>query len=61
MSTVHFSVPNDVKDAFNRTFEAHNKSVIIADLISKAVSEAEAQTHRKEAFRNLTEDRIGPG
>jgi metal-responsive CopG/Arc/MetJ family transcriptional regulator len=57
MSTVNFSVPEDVKESFNRTFEGHNKSAIIADLMRKAVAEAEAQARRKEIFRILTERR----
>lgn len=57
MSTVNFSVPEDVKKSFNRTFKGHNKSAIIADLMRKAVAEAEAQARRKEAFRILTEGR----
>jgi metal-responsive CopG/Arc/MetJ family transcriptional regulator len=60
MSTVNFSMPEDVKEAFNRTFEGQNKSAIIADLMRKAVAEAEAQTRRKEAFRILTETRKDP-
>lgn len=57
MSTVNFSVPEDVKEAFNRTFEGHNKSAIIADFMRKAVVEAEQQKSRKEIFRILTERR----
>ena len=37
MSTVNFSVPEDVKNAFNTVFEGQNKSVVIADLIREAV------------------------
>ncbi|MFN0161995.1 MAG: hypothetical protein ACKVQQ_12250 [Burkholderiales bacterium] len=37
MSTVNFSVPEDVKQAFNRTFEGRNKSAVIADLMREAV------------------------
>lgn len=56
MSTAHFSVPNDVKEAFNRTFEAQNKSAIIADLTRKIAPEVEAQTPCRNAFRTLIED-----
>ena len=37
MSTVNFSVPDDVKQAFNEAFEGRNKSAIIADLMREAV------------------------
>ena len=33
MSTVNFSVPEDIKNAFNITFEGHNKRAVITDLI----------------------------
>jgi hypothetical protein len=61
MSTVNFSVPEDVKRAFNQTFKNHNKSAIIADLMRKAVADyqeqALRQARREEAFRILTERR----
>jgi hypothetical protein len=37
MGTMNFSIPDDVKDAFNATFAAENKSAIVADLMRKAV------------------------
>ncbi len=37
MPTVNFSVPEDVKDAFNTAFEGQNKSAVIADLMREAV------------------------
>ena len=54
MATVNFSVPDDVKEAFNRTFAKQNKSAIIAELMYKAVEEAKRQKQREEAFRILT-------
>jgi metal-responsive CopG/Arc/MetJ family transcriptional regulator len=54
MATVNFSVPEEVKDAFNRTFAKQNKSAIIADLMRKAVEEAKRQKQREAAFRLLT-------
>lgn len=54
MGTVNFSVPDDVKEAFNRTFAKRNKSAIIAELMRKAVEEAKRQKRREEAFRVLT-------
>ena len=54
MATVNFSVPDEVKDAFNRTFAGQNKSAIIAELMRKAVEEAKQQKRREEAFRMLT-------
>jgi hypothetical protein len=54
MATVNFSVPDDVKEAFNRTFAKQNKSAVIAELMRKAVEEAKRQKQREEAFRILT-------
>lgn len=54
MAIVNFSVPDDVKEEFNRTFAGKNKSAIIAELMRKAVEEANQQERREEAFRMLT-------
>lgn len=54
MATVNFSVPDEVREAFNRTFARQNKSAIIAELMRKAVEEAKQQKRREEAFRMLT-------
>ena len=37
MATVNFSVPDDVREAFNETFKDRNKSAIIAELMREAV------------------------
>ena len=57
MATVNFSVPDKVKEAFNKTFAGQNKSAIIAKLMSDAVEHAMRQQQREEAFRLLTERR----
>jgi hypothetical protein len=57
MATVNFSVPEEVKEAFNKTFGGKNKSVIIAKLMSEAVEQAMRQQQPEEAFRLLTERR----
>lgn len=54
MATVNFSVPDEVREAFNRTFARQNKSAIIAELMRRAVAEAKQQKRRAEAFRMLT-------
>ena len=40
MSTIDFSVPEDVKEAFNATFAGQNKSAILAQLLREAVAQA---------------------
>ena len=52
MVTVNFSVPDDVKEAFNEAFEGRNKSAIIADLMREAVERvrrAEPRSHRTDS------------
>ncbi len=58
MATVNFSVPDDVKAAFDRTFRGQNKSAVIANLMRKAVDEKRLRTRREELFRLLTERRV---
>jgi hypothetical protein len=41
MATMNFSVPDEVKEAFNKAFEGENKSAVIADLMRKAVEDRE--------------------
>jgi metal-responsive CopG/Arc/MetJ family transcriptional regulator len=53
MSTVNFSIPEDVKDAFNATFEGQNKSAVIADLMREAVERAQSQQRGKDAFQRI--------
>jgi hypothetical protein len=57
MATVNFSVPDDVKVAFDRAFGDQNKSAIIADLMRRAVADATRRKQREEIFRKLTQRR----
>jgi len=57
MSTVNFSVPEDVKLAFNETFQGQNKSAIIADLMLEAVQRAQSKQRGLEAYRRILERR----
>ena len=58
MATVNFSVPDEVKAAFDRVFGAQNKSAVIADLMRKAVAEAVRRERREDLFRKLTQRRV---
>jgi len=53
MATVNFSVPDDIKEAFNREFKGQNKSALIADLMRRAVVEAQTQQRRMQAFDEI--------
>ncbi len=57
MATVNFSVPDEVKAAFDRAFGDQNKSAIIADLMRKAIADAGLRQRRQEIIRRLTERR----
>ena len=50
MATVNFSVPDDVKERFNKAFSGQNKSQIIAQLMDRAVQE---QAHRKRRAKAI--------
>ncbi|MBS0555983.1 MAG: hypothetical protein JSR27_01060 [Proteobacteria bacterium] len=56
MATVNFSVPEDVKEAFNDTFEGCNKSAIVADLLREAVEREKRRQAHVQALDNI--DRI---
>ena len=53
MATVNFSVPDEVKEAFNAAFKGKNKSAVIAGLMMKAVDEARTQRRRAQAIRRI--------
>ena len=57
MPTVNFSVPEDIKNAFNVTFEGQNKSAVIADLMREAVERAQKQQRSREAYQRILERR----
>lgn len=49
MATMNFSVPDDVKEAFNKTFEGENKSAVITQLMVRAIDE-HARRRRSQGF-----------
>ena len=55
MSTVNFSVPEDVKKAFNEAFQGQNKSAIIADLMREAIERAERKQRHHRAIARILE------
>ena len=57
MATVNFSVPDDVKAAFNATFSGRNKSAIIAELMREAVERAQRKQRSHEAIASILERR----
>ncbi len=57
MSTVNFSVPEDVKQVFNETFQGKNKSAIITDLMLEAVERARSKQRSQAAYLRIVERR----
>jgi hypothetical protein len=53
MATVNFSVPDEVKKAFNAVFVGRNKSAVIADLMMRAVEEEERRRRKAQAIDRL--------
>ena len=58
MSTVNFSVPEDVKNAFNTVFEGQNKSAVIADLMRDAVEREQRRKQHCSAVDRILANRI---
>lgn len=54
MATVNFSVPDEVKEAFDKAFGDQNKSSIIAELMRRAVGERQLKIRREKLFRQIS-------
>lgn len=59
MATVNYSVPDEVKDAFNATFAGRNKSAVIAALMIRAVEEERQRESRSQAIDRMLARRSG--
>ncbi len=57
MATVNFSVPDEIKKAFNTIFQGQNKSAIIAALMREAVERAQRKHRAQEAAARILERR----
>jgi hypothetical protein len=53
MPTMNFSVPEDVKDAFNATFEGQNKSAVLTQMLREAIARTQEQRQRESAVRRI--------
>ena len=53
MGTVNFSIPDDLKDAFNAAFAGHNKSAVVAALMREAIERAERRQRSRLAIDRL--------
>jgi predicted transcriptional regulator len=57
MATVNFSVPDDLKQAFNEAFEGQNKSAIVADLMREAIARVERKARSRAAIDRILKRR----
>jgi predicted transcriptional regulator len=53
MATVNFSVPDEVKEAFQEAFANENKSAVITRLMRQAVEEKRREKRRSAAIEAL--------
>lgn len=53
MATINFSVPEEVKAAFNEMFGHQNKSAIITELMREAVERARSRQRSREAVASI--------
>lgn len=53
MATMNFSIPDDVKDRFNRTFAHANKSALVTKLLQEAIARAERKAQSDAAFMRI--------
>lgn len=53
MAAVNFSIPEEVKEAFNKTFAGRDKSAVIARLMMRAVEEEQRRKERAQAIDRL--------
>jgi hypothetical protein len=53
MSTVNFSVPEEVRQEFNQLFANENKSAILTKLMQQAIAEKKQQQRRQLAIDKI--------
>jgi len=55
VATVNFSVPSEIKAAFDKAFKGTNKSAVLSDLMRRAVEEKQKKIRRAKAIAQLLE------
>jgi hypothetical protein len=56
MGTMNFSIPDDVKEAFNQAFEGENKSAVVAGLMRRAIEEKARRAKQDRELDALIEE-----
>lgn len=55
MATMNFSIPDEIKEEFQRAFAHENRSAVVAQLLKQAVEERKRQQIRSAAIDALLE------
>lgn len=53
MATINFSIPDEVKQAFNAAFAGQNKSAIVAELMREAVEREARRERSRQAIARI--------
>ncbi|MEF8723865.1 hypothetical protein E4Q23_09840 [Candidatus Accumulibacter phosphatis] len=53
MATMNFSIPDDIKERFNRMFADRNKSSIVAQLLDEAIAREERKQQSDQAIKRI--------
>lgn len=53
MATMNFSIPDDVKEAFNEAFKDDNKSAVITGLMRRAIEERVRQRNGESFLERI--------
>jgi hypothetical protein len=59
MATVNFSVPSNVKEAFDRAFGGENKSAVLTSLMRQAMDERKRRRRQARAIDRILAFRKG--
>lgn len=53
MATINFSIPDEVKQAFNAAFAGQNKSAIVAELMREAIEREARRERSRQAISRI--------
>jgi hypothetical protein len=53
VGTMNFSIPDDVKKAFNETFKDENKSAVVTELMRRAIEERRCRSRGAELLDQM--------
>jgi hypothetical protein len=56
MGTMNFSIPDEIKEAFNEAFAGENKSAVVSGLMRKAIEEKQRRAEQDRTLDALIEE-----